>query len=113
MADLKSMKLSKAEREDRSPEIASDAQEEYPWGLRLNLDDDTVTKLGTPALRAGDEVMVMAKATVKDVSSHESDDSGEEINISMSLQITDMAVEEAGNTKERAESMFPSMNKDS
>ena len=110
MADLKSMKLSKEAQEGN--DIAVDGDQEYPWGLRINLDDDIVTKLGTPSLQAGDEVMIMAKATVKSVSSHEEDKAEGEVNISMSLQITDMAVEEAGKKSEgeKAKTMFPTMD---
>lgn len=91
--NLKSMKLSKEEqRENNRP--ASESDEEYPWGLRIHLSDTEVAALGEPALRAGEEVLIYAKATVKTVSSREEEGKEGEVDISMSLQITDMALEE-------------------
>lgn len=111
MADLKSMKMSKTEQEDEAT-VDSGSDQEYPWGLQLNLDDGTVGKLGKPSLRVGDEVMIMAKAKVQRVSTHEDDRDEGSVDISMTLQITDMAVEEAeSSSEEKATRMFPTMEK--
>ena len=108
MPALKSMKLNKKEQKDAELGVESEPVE-FPWGLRLQLDDEAVTKLGTPSLRVGDEVLVAAKATVSSVSSHESKEG--EVDLNISLQITDMALSEESTDTDRAAKMFPGQGK--
>lgn len=111
MANLESMKKSK---KDKAPdEIGKYKESEYPWGLQLHLEDASVDKLDAASLRAGDKVMIMAEATVSSVSSHEKDVDGGKVTISMSLQITDMALgEKPTDKKEQASRMFSGTSED-
>lgn len=70
---------------------ASDAPK-YPWGLEINLNDDSLDKLGVKALPAvGTEVTIVAKATVSSTSERATE--GEGACASMCLQITDMQLD--------------------
>lgn len=88
---LKSMKISAAEREKRNtPAETSATPDAYPWGLSLNLENDTLDKLGLELPAVGDELVLVARVKVTSVSSREGE--GESKARSASLQITDMAV---------------------
>lgn len=64
----------------------------YPWGLEINLNDDSLDKLGVKTLPAvGTEVTIVAKATVSSTSERSTESDG--ACASMSLQITDMQVD--------------------
>lgn len=92
MADtlLTSMELSAAEaKQETSPEYEAP---KYPWGLCIDLDEDSLKKLGITALpEVGSNMSIIAKAEVQSAS--ESQRQGDkEKRMSLSLQITDMAV---------------------
>ena len=94
---LKSMKVSKQEREEHhtikavNPDVP-----EYPYGLKIHLDKEALSKLGIEKLpEVGSEMKLMAVVKVCDVSQHKSI-YGEDR--SLGLQITDMAV---GGAKEQ------------
>jgi len=80
-------------------------RDDYPWGLSINLDNETLKKLGYPPQPVGTEVMINAKATIKSMSSRE-DDNG--VRYDASLQITDMAISPASGeqTKTAAETLY-------
>ena len=59
---LTSMKQSKSEREREFKPDPDD--ENYPWGLRLHLDEQTMEKLDLGELTAGQEVAIAAVAVV-------------------------------------------------
>ena len=84
MAD---MRKSKKERDDTCCDISDD--EEYPWGLRINLDDESMEKLGIDLKDVGDVCVFSATAVVTNVS-QSAGDNGEHKD--MSLQITDMEI---------------------
>jgi hypothetical protein len=107
MMQLHSMKRSKQELKDAESDLASPSEDEYPWGLRVSLEEDQLSKLDVGSAEPGDVVTVVAQATVKSVSSHEDDDGHS--HSSMSLQITDMAVDTEASTEEQAGKLFPSM----
>lgn len=71
--------------------LASDAPE-YPWGLRLSLRDEDLTKLGIKDLpTVGGTLMLMARVEVVDVSQYRSTAAdGDTRNVG--LQITDLAL---------------------
>lgn len=95
MSKLVSMKSSPAERKARSEptSIASDAPI-YPWGLSINLDTESLEKLGVEELpEVGDERLVIAKVKVTSVSSSDSESGA---NRNVGLQITEMCLEDAG-----------------
>jgi hypothetical protein len=87
---LTSMELSPAEaKEETSPEAEAP---KYPWGLCIELNEDSLKKLGITSLPAvGATMSIVAKAEVQSAS--ESQYQGDkDTRMSVSLQITDMAV---------------------
>lgn len=91
---MKDLKITKKEAKVKSESmvIGSSDQERYPYGLRLDLNNDTLEKLGMQALPAvGTVLMFEAKAKV--VGSRQSATEGSE-NRSVELQITHIDLEE-------------------
>jgi hypothetical protein len=70
--------------------IATDGPR-YPYGLAISLDTETLEKLDVGRLTAGDTVLLVGKATVRSVSTSESEDGGKRRDVS--LQITDLCLE--------------------
>lgn len=101
-AILVSMKRTKAEKKGKSgASISSTEREDYPYGLSISLDAETIKKLGlSEDLQVGDVVELRAKAKVRSMSQSSSEEGGE--NRDLSLQITDLCVEDEG--EEAAES---------
>lgn len=87
--ELTNMKLTQAEAKDTEcpckPEMP-----EYPWGLQLDLNNDVLQKLGISLPQVGTTLLLHARAEVKRVSA--SDEMGGEKRMSVTLQITDMAL---------------------
>lgn len=106
---LKSLKMSRKERDARSKELMEAPMDDtyYPYGTRLHLDDETVAKLGLPNMRAGETVNITATAKVSSVSSHENE-KDKNPRLSMDFQITDMSVEKPSSAKEKASKLYPS-----
>jgi hypothetical protein len=70
--------------------------QEYPYGLTINLEDDSMRKLGiTTTPKVGTEMMVTAKCVVKSVSSSQHE--GNETESRLCLQITDMSIGQTDN----------------
>lgn len=84
---LKDMALTKAEAKAEDCCVGSDDNDapKYPWGLRIDLDDTTLAKLGFGLMPVGTEITVMANARVVSTSSDERESSG--VTQSMGLQI--------------------------
>ena len=96
MAKLKSMKLDREDREKMYPTAAegADLGPSYPWGLRLELDNETIEKLGIALPEVGKNLMVIARVKVESVSSSENTENGRpKLRRSASLQITEMCIE--------------------
>ena len=90
---LVSMKLSKAERkiEEGARPVAMGERDEFPFGLTLHLEDETLKKLGVTGLpKVGSTDTLTAKFKVTSVSENTSE--GSEERRSVSLQITDLQV---------------------
>jgi hypothetical protein len=91
---LVSMKLS---AEKRDAEVAATPEGDapaYPWGLALHLEHDQLEKLGIDALpKVGATLAIVAKVKVQTTSTQSSVAGGERR--SLSLQITDLAVDTA------------------
>lgn len=86
---LTDMKRSKAEAKEASVGPVSPDQEEYPYGLRLHLNDDELEKLGIDKLpKVGEGGSI--EAVFKIVSTHESANEGQKKYRSVELQITHM-----------------------
>lgn len=91
MSDIKSMKIDKAEADKLygKPSVVSSSPE-YPYGLRLRLDNVVVDKLGVGLPKVGEKLMIEAYVEVVSVSANESKEGMQK---SIELQITDMCLE--------------------
>lgn len=73
-------------------------ENEYPWGLSINLENESMDKLGMKKLpKVGDKVVIHAEATVTSVSSNSSVDSKSgkpSESRSVGIQINRMALKE-------------------
>ncbi|MFV8904587.1 capsid staple protein [Serratia fonticola] len=69
-----------------------EARDEYPWGLRFTLNNDTLEKLGIPLPKVGEMLAVGGIAKVLSVSTRTEGDKAES---SVDLQFTDLGVEAA------------------
>jgi len=88
-----SMKMApkKGDKGDEVKCCGMDQEEKYPWGLRINLGDEELKKLGIKELpKVGQELPFTATVKVVGVRSNESQD-GENRNVE--LQITECALE--------------------
>lgn len=88
-------------------------QDEYPWGLRIVLDNDTLKKLGIAQLPAIDsEHKLVALACVVGITMNESAGDDEPTR-SITLQIEQLALapakEEDDSQDDPARAMYPSM----
>lgn len=95
MSELVSMKLSKRDAAAmKEPSTLATDGPEYPWGLSLSLDNDSLKKLGLSAddFSTGTQMGIIAKVEVKRVSSEDVD--GDEPRESVTLQITALCVED-------------------
>ena len=88
---LKDMKYTPAELKEEAKEMTvTGARPTYPWGLQLNLDGDTLEKLGVEDLpKVGDYITIVGLCCVKSVSQTSRDDDEDERR-SVSLQIEKM-----------------------
>jgi hypothetical protein len=87
---MKSMKLTKSEATEAMPKVAEQEAPAYPWGLRLELNDESMKKLGLDKLpEVGEAMMLRAKVVVERVSQNDTKDGKRQ---DMSLQITDMEI---------------------
>ncbi|EPO5275722.1 capsid staple protein [Citrobacter braakii] len=80
-------------------------RDDYPWGLCIELNNETLTKLKATPQSAGTEVMITAKAIIRSTSTRETEDGMQH---NASLQITDMAIGAASGeqTKTAAETLY-------
>lgn len=84
----------------------SDAPE-YPYGLRLGLDTDALTKLGIAELpEVGTVLKLVARVEVVSVSQYEHADGKSK---DLGLQITDMELEREGETQ-KPQNLYPNSN---
>lgn len=79
-----------------------EVREEYPWGLNISLDNDTIKKLGVSFPDVGKNISLSAIAKI--ISKSSSEREGEK-SIRVELQITDMALD-AGQDKSAADVLF-------
>lgn len=81
---------------------------EYPYGLCIDLDDESLAKLGLTALpKVGSEMMLHAKCVVKTTGATTMQ--GGDVDCRMSLQITDLAIGETENgqaNEDRASKLY-------
>lgn len=92
--NLTNMAMSAEERREyATPTAVGGAQgPQYPYGLCITLDGDAVDKLGIALPPVGATMMLMARVTVERTATLQENDG--EVERTMSLQITDMALTE-------------------
>jgi len=95
-AVLVSMKKTAAEKKEEKMDMApatASPREEYSYGLRLDLNEEVLDKLGLDELPdVGDTLALDVKGTVESVSQR-TDASDKTKHRSLTLQITDMSLE--------------------
>jgi len=97
---LVNMKLSPSEEKKYSDSLAVD-RPQYPYGLRIDLSNEAIEKLGLAALpQVGQYMTLTARVEVCCVSQYDSKDSPGGASKSVGLQITDMAL--GPDTKEKS-----------
>jgi hypothetical protein len=100
--ELVSMKMTKSEMKEAAP-VPADAPQ-YPYGLRLELNNESLEKLGLPVTAAvGKKVMVLAQAEIVSVSAYDSKEGGK--NRSISLQLTHLCLE-SGEKEDAAKVLY-------
>lgn len=96
MMNLKSMKMKAEKYEPEAVGSSPGKGDQYPWGLRLNLGNEEIEKLGLDfsGLSAGDTVAIIAKATICDLSEREELEAGEgkEVYRNCSIQIKELEI---------------------
>lgn len=92
---MTNMKMSRKETGKMNPPALAEPEgPEYPYGICLNLEKEQIDKLGLGTPKAGARLMLHAMVEVKSVTvSDQADGKGYK---SLSLQITDMALEKPG-----------------
>jgi hypothetical protein len=101
------MKMSREEAKEYNTIEANHDAPEYPYGLRIDLNDDSLEKLGITALpKVGTEMTMTCKVTVTSVSAY--DRQGGEAEQSVCLQITDMELGAGKTQSDAATSLYGS-----
>ncbi len=90
------MKFSDMEKKDRSEVSVLDDKPSYPYGLKVSLDGESFKKLNIKVPQVGEKMMLHAMVYVSSVSIEDS--KGDEKEVYVQLQITDMELE-AGQKK--------------
>lgn len=95
MDKMVDMMLTPEEQKEESgePTASTENMERYPYGLQIRLTTEELEKLGIKEMPSAETpVTIHAVGYVCEVSSHETAENGE--NKSLSIQITDLSVEE-------------------
>ena len=106
--NLKNMASKKAENNDVAD---SGITSKYGYGLSINLNDEQMKLLGiTKPIKAGTAITLEAKAVVEStresVEGSVDNEDGDNTDMGMSIQITDLALEEAGEVPNPAEILY-------
>lgn len=110
MAEMIDLAITPQERKDQELEYKSevDVGPKYPWGLRLHLEHETMTKLGDKLPAVGSEMDMLMRVRVTSNEVREFQVKGKtEMRHSGQLQVIGIQLPEAKkDTKALAESMF-------
>lgn len=99
--ELKSLKLDSKQQEEMKNEAMCMPEKEYPYGLRIELNEESIEALEMKELpQVGSKMMIQAMVEVCAVNKYGDD----ELNIS--LQITDMGIGEIKKGKSLAEILY-------
>lgn len=110
MKPLKHMTIEKSEQGLSMDEALVGAAPKYPYGLRITLEDAVLKKLGLSKLPEVGQTMGL-HAMVKVVSVSDDNGPAGSSELSVSLQITDMALEEKSEDQKRDEEMIEKQEK--
>ena len=100
LVDVKRTPADKKKEKERWDEPSRD---DYPWGLAIQLDNETIDKMGLGDLNADETVRIYAEAFV--ANDNVNKENGKTVR-SVKLQITKMAVAQSDNDDEAAEDMY-------
>lgn len=96
---MKNMKMSSKETKKMMEPSIAENNPRYPFGLKLNLDNEILEKLGMKTMpELGKTMMLMAKVAVTDMNENKSEGSSYR---SLGLQITDMSIEDEKESLEK------------
>ena len=93
-AALVDMKRSKAEKKKNESPMAksSSSYDDYPYGLRIDLNEEAMDKLGIDLPKVGSSVTITATAKIESAEERQSSSDGGKKRRSCCLQITKMKV---------------------
>ena len=101
---LKDMKIERKEVDEAKDTVLGSSDMDYPYGLSLNLDEETIQKLGMEKMPSpGNDVYIMAKASVESASITKESDKQ---NRSLRLQIKKLNISDSSegmNVEEESE----------
>lgn len=100
--EMKSMKLTPAQKKNMI-EGGAPLKEEYPYGLRVSLHDEQISKVLAGMPQVGQKLMLHAMVEVCGVSQYEH---AERKSRSVDLQITDMALAPAESKQSTEETLY-------
>lgn len=102
--EMANMKLSEKNQKDYAQPMAV-SKPEYPYGLCICLDEETIAKLGITTLpKVGQAMTMQAKVEVRSVSESNSEDMGRQRRLE--LQITDMGLSNSKGKEDTAKAIY-------
>ena len=105
MANLVDMRRRTKEKIDDA-ETALTGEDDYDYGLKIRLDNESIGKLGIPLPEVGKEVNIMAKATVVEANQRSVDGAADR---GACLQITEMSMTKPAGDVD-ADKLYPTMS---
>lgn len=106
---LKDMKLTKAESKAEDCCVPSDGDDgpKYPWGLRVDLDNTSLTKLGLGLMPVGTTMMLTAQVRVTSNSSNEREGSDPEQSMGLQIVSMDLGTPNVDRSAKTAKRLYP------
>ena len=86
LSTLKSMRKNKQKSSKTESEVPSGDRERYPYGLRINLDKEEISKLGLGEIEAGSKVNIAAIGKVISVSTNDEETGRTRHSVSIQIQ---------------------------
>lgn len=83
--------------------------DDYPYGLKLELDNETITKLGLGDMDADETVMIMAEGFVANDTVNKRD--GKTVR-NVTIQISKLAIDQAEEDDDASETLYGEKNAD-
>lgn len=103
--EMTNLKMSDDDAKEYAQPTLAAGTPEYPYGLCICLDEDTISKLGITTLpKVGQSMTMQAKVEVRSVSDSNSKDMGRQRRLE--LQITDMALAGSKGKEDTAKAIY-------